>query len=323
MTRKRNKDNKNQPVSNGFTVKGGKKRHVRNQSPALVPIPYGLAYVLELVNLLPVQFRRPYWAVRDNEKLKESRFAMYQEEILRWKFGKESKAAKMAWLLGTQISDDTRTNTPSLLWFELQISLREMPIPLQAFVLRDEQGNEVEHNGKVMPFGVDPDSQSLHNLAVIRKEESELKKIIEDASKRIDKSIEDQLSGKRMSQIPDFDHPQGVLERVRQRLILVLGIQELVSYLIQPHRRDEMFFASTYYHSDAARSHFYVDKEGIVRFTPPPVVRLLEGVEAARIKECPICFKIFWAGRKDMRCCTTRCANTFRMRKFRQQYYVK
>jgi len=40
-------------------------------------------------------------------------------------------------------------------------------------------------------------------------------------------------------------------------------------------------------------------------------------VEARRIRECPICKRIFWAGRITMKCCSTRCSNTFRVHNYR------
>src|SRR5215208_6328249 len=75
-----------------------------------------------------------------------------------------------------------------------------------------------------------------------------------------------------------------------------------------------------YYQSSATISNFSISKEGKIGFTPSPLVRLLEGIEAERIKECPVCFKYFWAGRKDMRCCSFQCSHSFRQRKFRERY---
>jgi predicted RNA-binding Zn ribbon-like protein len=92
---------------------------------------------------------------------------------------------------------------------------------------------------------------------------------------------------------------------------------------MHPEKRNDLFFAAIYYQSDAARSHFYTDKDGKIRFTPPSIVQLLEGIEAARIRECPVCYKIFWAGRRDMGCCSTQCSHTQRQRKYRERYLEK
>jgi hypothetical protein len=288
-----------------------------------VPVPGSLDLLLELANLLPAQFRNPYWARREEKNRQGSKYVSYEREILDWQFGTESAFAKIARWIEKPVSDEWSVNSPQLLWVMLQAMLSELPIPLQAFVLHDEQGNEVEFEGEVGKHEIHPDLQSLRNLLIIEKSEHELKRVVQEASDRIDKSIEDEASGNRLSQIPDFDYSVGLLERARQRLILVLGLQELFSYLMHPEKRNDFLFADIYYQSDAARSHFYTDNNGKIRFTPPRIVGFLEGIEALRIKECPICFKFFWAGRRDMRCCSTQCANALRMREYRKRYYVK
>jgi hypothetical protein len=45
-------------------------------------------------------------------------------------------------------------------------------------------------------------------------------------------------------------------------------------------------------------------------------IRSLIGRDAARIRECPICFRIFWARRSDQPCCSARCNNLRRQKKF-------
>ena len=44
----------------------------------------------------------------------------------------------------------------------------------------------------------------------------------------------------------------------------------------------------------------------------------LVGVEASRIRKCPICTSMFWAGRIDQKCCTNKCANVARVRRSRE-----
>jgi hypothetical protein len=62
------------------------------------------------------------------------------------------------------------------------------------------------------------------------------------------------------------------------------------------------------------------DQDGKFRIQYHPLLRALEGVELARIRECPICGKIFWAGRKDQICCKTKCAKIRRTRRWRERY---
>ena len=46
-------------------------------------------------------------------------------------------------------------------------------------------------------------------------------------------------------------------------------------------------------------------------------------VEANRIRECPICNHIFWAGRIDQPACSKRCGHILRSRKWRKSYEKK
>lgn len=47
------------------------------------------------------------------------------------------------------------------------------------------------------------------------------------------------------------------------------------------------------------------------------VEEALEDVEPERIRICPICWNIFWAGYITQKCCTPKCANTFRVHRHR------
>ena len=48
--------------------------------------------------------------------------------------------------------------------------------------------------------------------------------------------------------------------------------------------------------------------------------RIIEGVEAARIRKCPVCGAIFWAGRIDKPSCSRRCGKILRTREWRERY---
>ncbi len=62
-----------------------------------------------------------------------------------------------------------------------------------------------------------------------------------------------------------------------------------------------------------------IDEEGIVRTKNQPLVDAIseDDVEAARIRECKVCKRIFWAGRITKQCCSPACSNTFRVRRHR------
>jgi hypothetical protein len=65
----------------------------------------------------------------------------------------------------------------------------------------------------------------------------------------------------------------------------------------------------------------HVNDNGKFVTTIDPLFIELEGVEATRIRECAICRHVFWAGRLDQKCCTTRCAKMLRTRRWRERYY--
>jgi hypothetical protein len=66
-----------------------------------------------------------------------------------------------------------------------------------------------------------------------------------------------------------------------------------------------------------------IDEQGRIQVSPSPIVKALEGVEAFRIRLCPVCGKIFWAGRLDQPCCTPVCAHVLRTRRWRENYQEK
>lgn len=63
-----------------------------------------------------------------------------------------------------------------------------------------------------------------------------------------------------------------------------------------------------------------IDSEGKVRISKDLLTEAVEGVEAARIRECEVCNRIFWAGRLDQLCCSKPCARVLRTRRWRAKY---
>ena len=63
-----------------------------------------------------------------------------------------------------------------------------------------------------------------------------------------------------------------------------------------------------------------VGDDGKVKAGHIPLIKAIEDVEADRIRECPICQNVFWAGRKDQLCCAPRCARILRTRRWRERY---
>jgi hypothetical protein len=63
-----------------------------------------------------------------------------------------------------------------------------------------------------------------------------------------------------------------------------------------------------------------IDSGGRLRFVMGSLQQILEGVEAARIRHCPICGALYWAGRMDRPACGRRCGHVLRSRKWRKAY---
>ena len=60
-----------------------------------------------------------------------------------------------------------------------------------------------------------------------------------------------------------------------------------------------------------------VDEEGLVQIVPDSFAEAIRGIEVARLRECGVCNRVFWAGRITQKCCTPKCANTFRVHRHR------
>jgi hypothetical protein len=66
-----------------------------------------------------------------------------------------------------------------------------------------------------------------------------------------------------------------------------------------------------------------LDERGCIEFRDGELKQALDGVEAARIRECPVCMRVFWAKRKDKQACSERCVNARRVREWRKNYRAK
>ena len=63
-----------------------------------------------------------------------------------------------------------------------------------------------------------------------------------------------------------------------------------------------------------------LDEQGVFVLQRNQLIEALEGVEAERIRTCPICEQIFWAGRINQPACSKRCSHALRNRKYRERY---
>jgi len=63
-----------------------------------------------------------------------------------------------------------------------------------------------------------------------------------------------------------------------------------------------------------------INEQGLIEIQKDSFTEAVEGVEAARIRECEACSRIFWAGRIDQRGCSLRCNDILRKRRYRARY---
>jgi hypothetical protein len=60
-----------------------------------------------------------------------------------------------------------------------------------------------------------------------------------------------------------------------------------------------------------------LNSDGTIEVKTDLFFEAINGVEIKRIRQCPVCTSIFWAGRITQQCCTPRCSNIFRVRRHR------
>jgi hypothetical protein len=58
-------------------------------------------------------------------------------------------------------------------------------------------------------------------------------------------------------------------------------------------------------------------ENGVIQVRLASFLRMLDGMEADRIRLCPICAKFFWAGRRDKSGCMEECSRVLRQRRLR------
>jgi hypothetical protein len=63
-----------------------------------------------------------------------------------------------------------------------------------------------------------------------------------------------------------------------------------------------------------------LDGDGKILIQTGPLLELVKGVEARRIRQCSECKRIFWAGRMDKFACTKKCVQRRRVRLWRERY---
>ncbi len=279
-----------QTKSDGLKPKKGTKRRAkRKSSPPLVPVPGKLTDLLVLANLLPHNFDHPY-----------------KRDIVYWdaEAGDHEMYRKLLWLLDG------------------------LPIELQAFVFRDGQGEVSESVEVHSPEWIELE----RNFDVLHVAKTEVETVVQDTKKRIHRAME-------LESQPAAFHGETIriaggeyfvwsaselISRARNRLLFLFAARETLSALSKPDAWSRVLRMNESPLSVGAHARLYIaqsgEDKGKLAVHPPVLYERLDGVEAARIRECLICSKIFWAGRKDKLCCLDECLTAQRSRKYRKKY---
>jgi len=203
-------------------------------------------------------------------------------------------------------------------WSDLRRLIQTLGLELQAFCLNDgletkgkEYFSAAEEALRVQfeeiidkQLELDPDWQIVFNLWLRGETEAELKSLVEIGLARIDEEIKE-------------DPSRWWVSKVRQRVLLALSIRQLIDCMAHPENLRDANSTDLFDQSQWAWARFRI-KDGKVDFHLSVLIAILEGIPVERVRECPICLKYFWAGRINMRCCSTRHATALRMREYRK-----
>jgi hypothetical protein len=66
-----------------------------------------------------------------------------------------------------------------------------------------------------------------------------------------------------------------------------------------------------------------LDKKGVLHAELDSFSKAINDVDATRIRECLVCERIFWAGKRNQKSCSNRCANNYRQRKWQEKWQEK
>lgn len=136
----------------------------------------------------------------------------------------------------------------------------------------------------------------------------------------------------------------GEVEAMRQRYLFLFALREVFEATSQAHislddarrRLNQLesqlssFRPSIFpIQVEAFRGRFDIGKKDRKKkthnlgYAKPQITWVLEKVEVERIRKCPVCEKLFWAGRLDQSACRSRCSNVLRAKKWREKYAAK
>jgi hypothetical protein len=278
---------------------------------SLVPIPNQVAKLIRLANLVPQSERRS--AGNGIHILTQRCWAKDDEEQAAW-------------------------SVPYL-----QMYLRDWPLALKAFVLRDTHGLYVDIDGHSAPLQDYSHLQVRENMSLLDESDSGLHMKVETANERLRQEIEfvkNRISsqtnlelatnyvGELLGPLGGYDVGEYKFEQVgicqlalraRQRFFFVLAAEELLFALTEKIPQEELDQFWYVPECDLFSGGLLIENDRF-RIRPPVLFSFLLDVPISRIRRCTVCCDYFWAGRKDKSVCSSRCGATKRKRKERERY---
>jgi hypothetical protein len=297
------------------------------RSPALLPVPEKLRLLMRLANLLPKSLRRSPTS-HNNEPNLNPRSSYWFVVRDYWNTRSDEETIHSMYYL-RRLAD-------------------ELPLELQAFVLRDDECRQikVDYSPGYAPLFDPYHLQPLENITYLEQPTEKLSIIVAEAKERIE--VETDIAETRASSAKDssdnqapqmvqFPHMRGgdyqignctfsemglrnLANRARQRFFFILAAEEILDALVGPETQKKLNGAWYVGESGTTRGHLYVNNDE-VKLSPPILFSFVVNVQASRVRRCGICEDYFWAGRKDKKTCSERCSATSRKRKERERYF--
>ncbi len=306
----------------------------------LRPVPMSIKPLLRLANSLPVQFRYPHWARRETKvedllsNSPNERYRLYELDLFR--------SSRLA----GESSDQWRLSC--------QLFLRAiecLPLELRAFILEDRDGEVVEVNGHSGPLRDLVPPPSDYNFELLDKSVGELEEIIQKATRRYEIAFDleaewalddkrfflvvNRLGEGRSTKLGDrsycHTYSHVLLRRAHQRLIYAVAAQETLICLTREDAQEQLqrrVISSLYEGQSTLHIIQEGEDKGKLKQFESALERPFVGIEVFdydgaaktgrkpnRIRVCPICYRIFWAGRLDTEHCgEKKCKSTFSTR---------
>lgn len=83
---------------------------------------------------------------------------------------------------------------------------------------------------------------------------------------------------------------------------------------------DQSRFGLLFFYRVPVHASLHIKNDGAVNISLDSFAEAINGIDAARIRECNDCQRIFWAKWKDQSCCSKECANRYHVRQHREKY---